>query len=181
MSVYSNEILTSPEQCCHLLALVNPASVGQQVLAVTFLTSVDSLLCPTSIFSLPPSNYVILWTAITSRLFSSALLCQLTLSVISGTFHHSSTSGLVGDLVLRPFVWASRQNRQRDRLSGANINGNELLRIVLHLRFCFEHRSMRNSNRFSILLWGYMNSLNDAFTLLFRESLVVFFVQVLLV
>ena len=42
----------------------------------------------------------------------------------------SSTSGLAGDLILRPFVWVSRQNRQRDRLSGAKTNVNELLRIV---------------------------------------------------
>ena len=30
----------------------------------------------------------------------------------------------------RSFEWLSRQNRQRDRLSGTNTNGNELLRIV---------------------------------------------------
>ena len=77
VSVYSNEIVTSYLQCWHL-ALVNPASVGQQVLAVVFLTSVDSLLCPTSVFSLPPSSdCVILCTAISSQLFSSALRCQL--------------------------------------------------------------------------------------------------------
>ena len=51
-------------------------------------------------------------------------------SVFSRTFLPSSTSGLAGDLALRPFVWVSRQNRQRDRLSGANTNGNELLRIM---------------------------------------------------
>ena len=56
------------------LALVNPASVGQQVLAVVFLTSVDSLLCPAFIFSLPPSaDCVLLWTAISSRLFCPPL------------------------------------------------------------------------------------------------------------
>ena len=108
------------------LALVNPASVGQQVLAVVFLTSVDSLLCPASIFSLPPSvDCVLLWTPISSRLFSSALLCQLPLSVFPGTFLPSSTSGLAGDLAVRPFVWVSRQNRLRDSLTGANTNGNE--------------------------------------------------------
>ena len=48
--------------------LGNPASVGQQVLAVIFLTSVDwSPLCPTLIFSLPPSaNCVLHLTAISS-------------------------------------------------------------------------------------------------------------------
>ena len=33
----------------HVFVLVNPTSVGQQVLAVIFLTSVESLLCPASI------------------------------------------------------------------------------------------------------------------------------------
>ena len=71
-------------------------------------SSLDCFLCPTSIFSLPPSDdCVLLWTAISSRLFSSALLCQLTLSVFSRTFLPSSTS----DLALRPFVWVSHQNR----------------------------------------------------------------------
>ena len=73
VSVYSNEILTSHYQCWHLLALVNQASVGQQILAVVFLTSVDFLLCPASIFLLPPSaDCVLFWTAISS-LLSSAL------------------------------------------------------------------------------------------------------------
>ena len=85
--MYSNEILTSHYQCWYLFALVNTASVGQQVWAVVFLTSVDSLLCPASIFSLPPSaNCVLLWTDTSSPLFSSVFLCQLVLSVFSGTF-----------------------------------------------------------------------------------------------
>ena len=70
----------------HLIALVNPASVGQQVLAAAFLTSVDwCLLCPT----------LISWL----------------------TFLPLSSSGLVGDLARKPFVWASRQNRQRDPMT----------------------------------------------------------------
>ena len=69
----------------------------------------SSLDYPTSIFSLPPSaDCVLLCTAIWSRLFSSALLCLLTLSVFSGTFLHSSTSGIVGALVLWLFVGVSR-------------------------------------------------------------------------
>ena len=72
------ETSTKPLTMLTSLALVNPASVGQQVLAVAFLTSVDSLLFPTYIFSLPPSaDCVILRTASSSRLVSSALLCQL--------------------------------------------------------------------------------------------------------
>ena len=95
------------------LLLVNPASVGQQVLAVVFLTSVGYLLCLASIFSLPLStDCLLLWTAISSRLFSSAFHCQLILSVFSGTFLSSSTSGLTGDLVLRLFVWVSSQNKE---------------------------------------------------------------------
>ena len=90
----------------HLFAWVNPASVGQLVLAVVFLTSVESLLCPADIFSLPPSaDCVLPWTAISSRLVSSAFLCQLPLSVFSGSFLSSSTSGLGRDLALRPFLW----------------------------------------------------------------------------
>ena len=117
-----------------LLALVNPDSVSQQMLAVIFLTSVDSLLCPTSMFSLAPSaDCVLPWTSISSRLFSSALLCQLTslclFSDLPSLVHFQSR----GKSYPRAFVWVSRQNRQRDRLSGANTNGNELLRIVSHL------------------------------------------------
>ena len=48
--VFCAKFQQSYKQYWHLLALGNPASVGQQVLAVAFLTSVDSLLCPTSIF-----------------------------------------------------------------------------------------------------------------------------------
>ena len=56
VSVYSNEMLTSHLQCWHLLALINTACVGQQVLAFIFLTFVDSLLCPASILSQPFSG-----------------------------------------------------------------------------------------------------------------------------
>ena len=107
--VFCAKLPQSHWPCWLLLALINPASVGQQVLAVVFLTSVDSLFCPTSIFSLPPSaDCVLLGTAISSRQFSSAFLCQLILSVFSLTFLSSSTSGLVGDLARRPFLWALR-------------------------------------------------------------------------
>ena len=86
----------------HLFALVNPTSVGQQVLAVVFLTSVDSLLCPADI-SLPPSaDCVLPWTTISSWLLSSAFLCQLALSVFCRTLLPSSTSGLVRDLAPGP-------------------------------------------------------------------------------
>ena len=111
----------------HHFVLVYPASVGKQVLAVVFVTSVDSLLCPADILSVPPSaDCVPLWTAISSRLFSSAFLCQLPLSVFSGTFVPPYTSGLVGELEFRHFWGVSRQDRQRDHLSGTITNGNEI-------------------------------------------------------
>ena len=68
-----------------------------------------------------------------SYLKPAGLFCpafSTALSVFSGTFLPSSTSCLAGDLALSLFLWVSRQNRQRDCLSGANTNGNELLRIV---------------------------------------------------
>ena len=93
-------------------------------------SSLDGLLCPVSIFSRTLSaDFILLWTAISSRLFSTALLCQLTLSVFSGTFLPSSTFGLE----LWPFVWVSHQNRQIDPLSGININGNKRLPIVSYI------------------------------------------------
>ena len=92
----------------HFLALVNPASVGQQVLVAAFLNSVDwSPLCPTLISWLTCS---VDW----SLLLPSAD-CP---SLFSGTFLPSSSSGLVGDLTHKTFVWVSRQNRQRDCLTG---------------------------------------------------------------
>ena len=104
----------------------------------------DSLDYPASIFSLPLSaDCVLLWTAISSRPFSSTLLCQLALSVFSGTFLPSSISDLVRDLTLRPFVWVSHQNRQRDSLTDANTNRNEcylLYHSRLHHWSCVSHR-----------------------------------------
>ena len=44
-----------------------------------------------------------LWTAISSQRSSSIRLCQLTLSVSSGTFLPSSTSCFARDIVLSPF------------------------------------------------------------------------------
>ena len=40
-------------------------------------------------------------------------------SFFPGTFLSSSTSGLARDLTVRPFVWVSRQSRQRDSLTCA--------------------------------------------------------------
>ena len=87
-------------------------------------------LCPSPSLD---SSFCRLCPSLDCYLQPTVLFC-LPLSVFSGTFLPSSTSGLVGDLVLRPFVWVSRQNRQIDRLSRANTNGNELLRIVSHIK-----------------------------------------------
>ena len=65
------------------------------------LTASFSWLCPSLDCYLKPTV-----------LFSSALLCQLALSVFSRTFLPSSTSGLAGDLALRPFVSVSHQNKE---------------------------------------------------------------------
>ena len=66
---------------------------------------------------------------------SSALRCRrLSLgsfvnspSLFSRTSLPSSNSGFAGDLELKPFVWVSRQNRQRNRLPSAHTH------IVSHL------------------------------------------------
>ena len=80
----------------------------------------SSLDCLASIFWLCPS--------LDSYLKPTVLFClplSTALSVFSGTFFPSSTSGHMGDLALRPFVQVLCQNRQRDSLTGANTNGNE--------------------------------------------------------
>ena len=131
--MYSNEILTSYKQCWHLVELINLASVGQQVLAVVFLTSVDSLLCTASIFSLPPSaDCVLLWTATSNRLFSSAFRSQLTLSSLG----HSFPPPLPSQGRSRPQAHCvGFAPKQRDYLTGANTNGIECY-LLCHKTIC---------------------------------------------
>ena len=78
------------------------------------LTSVDwSPLCPTIIWlswSMLPSAYCVL--------LLNALSCRL----FSGTALPSSSSGLVGYLAHKPFLWISCQNRHRDSLTGTHIH-----------------------------------------------------------
>ena len=71
-----------------------------------------------------------LLTDLFCRLVSAAPFCWLCASLdwpllptVSGTFLPSS-SGLVGDLARKPFVWVSRQNRQRDSLTGTHTHWN---------------------------------------------------------
>ena len=92
-------------------------------------------------------------------LFCPPLLTAL--SVFSQTFLFPSTSGLAGDLVLRPFVWVSRQNRWKDRLSCANTNRNELLRIVSHY--------IQSNWTFNVFIWVIAQNMNHL------SSLVDFF------
>ena len=82
------------------------------------------------------------WTAISRRLVSSALRCRLPSlgslvnwpSLFARTFLSSSTSGLVGDLELNPFVWVSRQKRQRDLLPGAHTHS---VKAALSCRYSY--------------------------------------------
>ena len=57
------------------------------------------------------------WTAISSRLSSSVFSCRQTLCIFSGTFLPSSTSGLVGGLAVRPFMWVCVAPKQTKRFS----------------------------------------------------------------
>ena len=109
----------------HPFALDNPASVGQQVLAVVSLISVDSLLCPADIFSVPPSaNCVLPWSAVSSWLFSSTLCCQF------------NSLCLLWDLPFLLHFWPRGRShsqalclgfvpKQRDSLTSVHTNGNE--------------------------------------------------------
>ena len=66
----------------------------------------------------------LLLTALSCSLLPTALVCSLFLTD-TGTFLPSSSSGLVGDLAHKPFVWLSRQNRQRDPLTSIHTHRNE--------------------------------------------------------
>ena len=58
---------------------------------------------------------------------STGLFCSLLLTVSFSLLWDlpSSTSGLVGDLAHKSFVWVSRQNRQRDPLTNTHTHWNE--------------------------------------------------------
>ena len=72
----------------HLLALINLASVGQQVLAAAFLTSADrSPLCPTLISRV---TYSIDWSPLLPSADFVILLTDHSCRLISGTFILSS-------------------------------------------------------------------------------------------
>ena len=90
-------------------------------------SSLDCYLKPTALFCWHISS-TLFSRPVSSPfcyLFSLALLCQLTLSVFSGTFLLSFTSGLARDLAFRPFVWVSCKNWQRGSLTDTHTNRNE--------------------------------------------------------
>ena len=69
-------------------------------------SSLDCVLCPASIFSQPPSaDCILLWIAISSRLFSSDLLCSLTLC-------------LLWDLPSLVFFWSRGRSRTKALCEG---------------------------------------------------------------
>ena len=103
-SVYSSETPTKPRgMLIHFLALVNPASVGQHVLAATLLTSVD-------------------WSPFYPTLISWLTFTWLFSPVDSGTFLPLSVSW---EISRAGPVWVSRQNRQRDSLTDTHTHRNE--------------------------------------------------------
>ena len=63
------------------------------------------------------------------RLLLTALFCWQLLTG-QGACFPSSSSGLVGDLARKPFVWISRQNRQRNLLTGTHPHPQK--RIVIY-------------------------------------------------
>ena len=100
--VYLLETSTKPlGMLTHFLTFVNPASVGQQVLAVAFLTSVD-------------------WSPLFLTLISW-LTCSVDWSL--GPFF-LRPSGIVGNLARKPFVCVSCQNKQRNSLTGTHTQRN---------------------------------------------------------
>ena len=101
VSMYSSENSHKATSNADLASRIGHlASVGQQVLAATFWHLLTGLL--SARLSSPDCHLLG---------FSSDCL-----SGLFRTFLPSSTSGLAH----RPFVWVSRQNRQRDRLTGTH-------------------------------------------------------------
>ena len=103
-NVYSSEIPTkSSGTLTHPLTLAIPATGPNSRLSAT--VGFPRLL-PTAL------SYWLPWS-VDCPVLLTALFC-------SGTFLPSSSSGLVGNLARKPFVWVSRQNWQRDPLTGTH-------------------------------------------------------------
>ena len=85
--------------------------------------SLDSYLKPTVLFCPPLS---------TDPSLSISLSLSLSLYVFPRTFLLSSTSDFAGDLALRPFLWVSRQSRQRDSLTSAHSPIQRMANTVSH-------------------------------------------------
>ena len=106
VSMYSSEIPTKPQgTLTHPLMLANPA-LSSHILAVAY--SLSCWLPCSASFSWLSASPDFSW-----------LPCSLpSTSVDSPTFVLSSSPGLMGNLVCKPFVWVSCQNRQRNLLTG---------------------------------------------------------------
>ena len=123
----------------YLLALVNPASVGQQILAAAFLTSVGWYpLCPT----------LISWQTL-SWLLSPADCSLLPPSVdcFSGTFLPSSSSGLTALFM----GFAPPPKKQRDFLTGTHTHRNEY-HLSCHSCYIVLGEEMGTTKKYSIAL-----------------------------
>ena len=145
---YLRETSTKPlGMLTHLLALVNLASVGQQVLAVAFWLLLIGLLS----VRLSSSDWPIL---------STSLCCSLLMSpsLFSETFLPSSSSDLVGDLV----------HRKRDSLTGTHTHRNKchpLCHNTFRFFFLFYEEEIS----------GWILILSDSFNFILEYSSIFFF------
>ena len=118
MSVCSSEIPTkSPGTLNHPLTLANPTSGSKGPSSRVPPTSIDTSLQLTTLLSLLCS--------VDCPVLSTSFFCCLPSSALSGTLFPSSSSGLVGNLARKTFVWVSYQNRQTYPLTGINTHRNE--------------------------------------------------------
>ena len=106
MSVHLSEIPTKPPgMLTHLLTLANLASQS---------TGSSSRLSR----PLVSPDFCRLLSSVDCLVLSTDLVSSAFFSVLPRIFLPSSSPGLVGDLAHKPFVWVSRQNRQRNVLAG---------------------------------------------------------------
>ena len=134
-SVYSSEIPTkSPGMLTHLLTLANLASGSTHPTSRLSPTSVDCSLLSNSVFC------PLLLTVGFPWLLSTALFCWLVCfvslswlipSLDSGTFLPSSSPGHEGNITCKPFVGFSRQNRQRNLLTGTHPHPQKWMPLIV--------------------------------------------------
>ena len=112
-SLYSSEIPTKPSRWL-ILSRWPTQPLSPQALA-------PALFCRLPYYADCP--------VLTCSLLLSTLFYRLSCPFSMGPCLPSSSSGLVGNLAREPFVWVSRQNRQRDPLTGTHTHThrNEIL------------------------------------------------------